>query len=229
MAFEDLQKAFIEVELEKLREKDSALKPKGKAKLAKGKNAAKGKKKIDPGKKLALTKGLDKSKEKVKLKELEKQRIEAEKTAEEEAKKEAKQAEKDDDKGQKVLSSPSSYGADTETQVDLSIYQQKFYLPEDKDRVSSLDQLETINKLPTPQEQAAPKEEKEVQKEDKQANAKDRFKQLREALGGGVVSASSLAPPKTPITAEVKAAKAAAAKDSKPSMNALLALHSNKS
>lgn len=235
MAFEDLQKAFIEADLEKLREKGAALKFDGKAKPPTGKKATKGKKK-NAGKKiadekLALTKDLKKTKGKAKLK-TPKEIEEAKKKAKEKAAKEAekKEAQKDKDGKEKEPTADPSFSKDTgiNTNTDPSLYQQKFYLPEDKERVSGLDQLEAINKLPAPEDKVLPKEEKEQPAQEKQQTAEDRFKQLREALGGKVASTSSLTPPKTPITAEVKAAKEAAAKDSGASMNAILALHSNK-
>jgi hypothetical protein len=132
------------------------------------------------------------------------------------------------------LSSPSPYETPVDPKSDLALYQQKFYLAEDPNRVSSLDQLEVINKLPKPENaEKNIQEKKQPDLEGKQKayvnehrTIQDRAKLIREALDHGATKAS-LKPAKTPLMAE-KAAQRASVKDSGASMNAILALHSDK-
>lgn len=234
MVFEDLQKAFVEADLAKLREKGVKLKPKkkGKGEPQADKVASNDKKKKVAGKKLALTKGLKKTKDKAKVKTPEEKKIEKEKVAAEAEEKE--KAQKAKDKGGKEQDSADLPPPDQPrngAQVDMSLYQQKFYLPEDKEKVSGLDQLEVINKLPAPEDKPVPPPDKEKvpqdKAQDKVLSAKERFQLLRDALGGGNLSADSLSPSKTPITEAAKAAKQVADK-SAGSMNDILKMHEHK-
>lgn len=231
MAFEDLQTAFIEAHLEELREKNNKLKSKDKAKSAKSKKVVKNKKKISTDKKPGLVKSSAKIKNKAlskpKVKELESKK----KTKDDKNYVKDKKEEKDDDKA--VANLPTDDKALINQQIDISIYQQKFYLPEDKDRVSGPDQLEAISKLPLPQDKLPAREEKRltVQNEpsklqDKHQTPEDRAKLIRKSLGMSAYK-SAITPSKTPITAEVKAMKEAASK-AVSSMNAILALHNDK-
>lgn len=217
MAFEDLQRAFIEADLEKAK-----LKPK-KTKVAKA--LTKPKKGI--GKKIALTKVAKKAKDKVKAK-TPKEIAEAKKKALLAREKERNEPEfsladktKGRDKNQRKVVEPEPSLSDkaeiaaevaalrwAEIPDSTSIAQPEANVP------SILDQKEAINKtIPNPQDFAAERTAALV------ASMK---------AHSGAHADASVAASKSPITQEVKAAKAAAAKDAGPSMNAILASHSNK-